>query len=422
MSKICQNCNSILSDNHKFCTKCGAKIVDKLEEKRVVSDNKNNLNTKESTGTYYKIGAFLILIGIALFFGLNKNNNAIPQEEIIKKKSEQQPIIKKEDDNKTKKTVDNNYVQKELTEYVIDYIDKVNKRYMGSIKELYANNIKSFSDITYSKEKVFKEKEDYFKRWNIFQMKLNNIESINTDKNNGNHIIKYNMSFLAYSTNKIKGIRGEALNTLILNSDMKIIEEQQTILSKMNFTNPNELLNTFFDKKVNNANYENNTLTKIIISNYPRSEGEIPESLLITKYNDKYLNFYKSGFFIDSFEYLDENKILIRLSNTTANINYIFDLKNNSNILLGGGSTIELINQGEYKGFFKVSGIKTYLIREDGSPEGAHWFDAIKNSDGKIVKFISTNSNKCVSIERLINKEDIKYLRQSLNDCIFVDY
>ena len=46
MSKICQNCNSILSETHNFCTICGTKIVDKFEE--VFNDNKNNLSQKEN--------------------------------------------------------------------------------------------------------------------------------------------------------------------------------------------------------------------------------------------------------------------------------------------------------------------------------------------------------------------------------------
>lgn len=86
MSKICQNCNSILSENHNFCTKCGTKIVDKLEKKIVFNDNKNNLSQKENIRKY-KIGGFLILIALALFFVFDKSNNTSPQKEMIQNNS-----------------------------------------------------------------------------------------------------------------------------------------------------------------------------------------------------------------------------------------------------------------------------------------------------------------------------------------------
>ena len=314
-----------------------------------------------------------------------------------------------------------NSLDNELKKYIINYIEKTNKGYFLTVKELYANEIKSFSDISYPKDKVFKEKEKYLKRWDIVQTRLNNIEYIGTEIKTGNYIVKYNINFLVYNTNEIEGIKGEALNTLVLNSDMKIIEEQQTVISKMNFTNPNELIGTFFEQKVNNGNYENSNPAKIIISNYNVSEGEYPKSLLITKYNNKNLVFYESGFYIDSFKYLDKNKILIRVSNVTTERNYIFDLTNNSSIFIGNGSNIEIIKNGEYNGFFKVSGIKTYLTRDDGTSEGAYWFDAIKNIDGKIIKLISKNSKKCIPVKKLLKEKDISYLQQSLNDCIFVD-
>lgn len=309
---------------------------------------------------------------------------------------------------------DRNSLENELKKYIENYIDKTNKGY--SVKELYAKEIKSFSDISYPKDKIFKDKENYLKRWNIAQTRLNNIESINIEKGTGYYIVKYNINFLVYNINKMQGIKGEALKTFILNSDMKIVEEQEKINSKMNFTDPNQLIGTFFKQ------IDNNGQAKIITSNYTLSEGEDPISLLITKHNNKDLVFYESGFYIDSFKYLNNNKILIQLSNVTTERNYIFDLTNNSCIFIGNGSDIEIINNGEYNGFLKVSGIKTYLFGDDGTSEGIYWFDAIKNIDGKIIKLISKNSKKCIPVKKLLKEKDISYLQQSLNDCIFVDY
>lgn len=303
--------------------------------------------------------------------------------------------------------------------FLVDYIDYTNKGYIGKLEEFYANEIKSFSNANYSKEKVFKDKKDYFKRWDIVQVRLLDIESIDKEDNTENYIIKYNIEFLVYNTRTIKGIRGKALNTLVLNNNMKIIEEQQSILNKNKFTNPNELLNGFFVLK--ESSNKNNIIAKTIISNYQIGEGEFPQSLLIINYKDNYLNFYESDFYLNSIEYLDESKMLLKLTNNTTERNYVFDLEKNSSFILGDGNT-ELIKYGEYKGFFKVTSAKTYLLKEDGSSEGAHWYDAIKDSNGKIVKFLSKNTSKCVSVKRLMNGIDTQYLQQSLNECIYVEY
>ncbi|MCT7530430.1 hypothetical protein [Aliarcobacter cryaerophilus] len=389
------------------------------EEFKLSSNKKINKNIKILIGTLFIILLFVILTIIIKFekdFTYDhfvENNNS----EVNKEKFDTKELL----DIETNK----NHLNNELKKYVIDYIDKTNKGYLFKVEELYANDIKSFSDISYPKNKVFKEKEKYLKRWNIVQTRLNNIESIDIENKTGNYIIKYNINFLVYNTNDLKGIKGEALNTFILNSDMKIIEEQQNIISKINFTDPNELIDTFFEQIVHTSNYENIGSSKIIISNYKVNEGEFPLSLLITKYNNnnnKNLVFYESGFYIDSFKYLDKNKILLRLSNTTIEKNYIFNVKNNSKIFLGNSSKIEIINNGEYNGFLKLSGIKTYLTRENGASEGTYWFDAIKNLDGKFIKLISKNSTKCIPVKNLIKEEDTSYLQQSLNDCIFVDY
>ena len=64
MSRTCKNCNSKISDEHKFCTKCGTKIEEKVEEEIIANDSQSNQNKKENIPNYNKIGGFLIFIGI----------------------------------------------------------------------------------------------------------------------------------------------------------------------------------------------------------------------------------------------------------------------------------------------------------------------------------------------------------------------
>lgn len=305
--------------------------------------------------------------------------------------------------------------------FVIRYIDNANKGYIYDLEKMYANEIKSYSNIAYSKEKVFKDKKNYLDKWNIIQMKLIDFESIEIIDNYNGYYIKYKINFLVYNTKKMNGIKGTAINTFVLNNDMKIIEEQQDILDRDKFTNPNELLKGFFSEKISSF-LDKNITGKIITSNYPIYEGEIPHSLLIVKYKDKFLNYYESGFFINSFEQISENKIYISLANNTTERNYSYDLEKNQAIFIGDG-TIEIIKYGENKGLFKVTGKKTYFYDKDGNSNGARWYDALLNDEGKIVEFISkANSKECVPAKTLVSDKDIAYLRQSLNEIICVDY
>ena len=230
MSKICQNCNSILSDNHKFCTKCGAKIVDKLEEKRVVSDNKNNLNTKESTGTYYKIGAFLILIGIALFFGLNKNNNAIPQEEIIKKKSEQQPIIKKEVTSQIEKKytiINSSEITNKINDFLTGFIHLLTDEEYYSIQ--YIDDVIYYDWGKTKGLKAHNDKINLIKKWPYLRYSVRSIDSIKQDES-GNYIIEFKLNFKSWNF-KRKGFQGIAQYRLVITKYMtQVLEENSKVL------------------------------------------------------------------------------------------------------------------------------------------------------------------------------------------------
>lgn len=66
----CSKCGNLNNEEHKFCTKCGTKIVEQVEEEVIVNDSQSNQNKKENIPNYNKIGGFLIFIGIILVLGL----------------------------------------------------------------------------------------------------------------------------------------------------------------------------------------------------------------------------------------------------------------------------------------------------------------------------------------------------------------
>ena len=66
----CSKCGNLNSEEHKFCTKCGTKIEEQVEEEIIVNDLQSNQNKKENILNYNKIGGFLIFIGIILVLGL----------------------------------------------------------------------------------------------------------------------------------------------------------------------------------------------------------------------------------------------------------------------------------------------------------------------------------------------------------------
>lgn len=62
---ICEKCNNIIDEDSKFCSKCGERILVKVEESDINFIKKNEDNIK-----YQKIGGFLIFIGILLILGI----------------------------------------------------------------------------------------------------------------------------------------------------------------------------------------------------------------------------------------------------------------------------------------------------------------------------------------------------------------
>ena len=51
----CSKCGNLINEEHKFCTKCGTKIVKQVEEEIIVNDSQSNQNNKCSIQEYKSI-------------------------------------------------------------------------------------------------------------------------------------------------------------------------------------------------------------------------------------------------------------------------------------------------------------------------------------------------------------------------------
>lgn len=117
MARTCKNCYSSVNDEHKFCTKCGTKIVEQVEEEIIVNDLKSSQKKEENkfSGSLTFIGIILILglIGKLTFFNENHTNEY--KEEIIKNKSNVQSNNYSSDNSSSvenKESLDNNNISK----------------------------------------------------------------------------------------------------------------------------------------------------------------------------------------------------------------------------------------------------------------------------------------------------------------------
>ena len=81
------------------------------------------------------------------------------------------------------------------------------------------------------------------------------------------------------------------------------------------------------------------------------------------------------------------------------------------------------VTNGELKGLFLLKGRKHYQTR-NGEPMGALWTNELVNQNGELVYIMSEPKNEfgCIPLNEFLDTTK-KYpqLRQSLNDCVYVE-
>jgi hypothetical protein len=133
-------------------------------------------------------------------------------------------------------TTPSSTTDRQILTFIDDYISRGNSRDLKGVMDLYANRVNYFRADNVSKDFIYKDKKKYYKRWPSMQVefiKINNIERYGNERT-----VTYTILFDVYNYAKRKGIRGKAINTVILkniNGSLKIISDKQKVLSRQKY-------------------------------------------------------------------------------------------------------------------------------------------------------------------------------------------
>ncbi len=126
--------------------------------------------------------------------------------------------------------------RQEVMDFINLYISQTNNGNLNEITSLYAQRVNYFQSGEVSRNFVYKDKKAYIKRWpNIQQdfIELINIKDI-TGQSTGKEV-RYSIRFDVYNQSKKKGIKGKAINTIVLkkeNDKLEIISDRQKVLTR----------------------------------------------------------------------------------------------------------------------------------------------------------------------------------------------
>ena len=154
-------------------------------------------------------------------------------EKILTVKSNQKYTLPKEiEKNKIN-------VKEEVAIFIDKYISRGNSRNLMGLLSLYDTKVDYFSANNASKDFIYKDKVNYFKRWPSSQTKLIEIQNISIMSDIPNTVkVTYIASFDVYNYEKKKGIKGKAKNYIVLkksNGQLKIISDKQKVLSRESY-------------------------------------------------------------------------------------------------------------------------------------------------------------------------------------------
>ncbi len=127
----------------------------------------------------------------------------------------------------------------QILSFLNKYISVANNRNINGIMDLYSQNVNYFRAGIVSNRFIYKDKVNYYKRWPKIRIDLiaindiNNVEGKMDEKR-----VTYSINFNVYNYSKQKGIKGKAINTVILrnnNGILKIISDKQKVLNRRKY-------------------------------------------------------------------------------------------------------------------------------------------------------------------------------------------
>ncbi len=127
----------------------------------------------------------------------------------------------------------------QILSFLDKYISRGNSRDLNGVMALYSKRVNYFRAGTVSKNFIYKDKVKYYKRWPSMQVGFIGIDDIKNVKGRSNEkIVTYSINFDVYNYSKRKGIKGQAINTVILkneNGTLKIISDKQKVLNRKKY-------------------------------------------------------------------------------------------------------------------------------------------------------------------------------------------
>ena len=144
------------------------------------------------------------------------------------------------DSSLPEKYTSNKISKNDILKFIDDYISRWNSRDLKGIMELYDNKVNYFKAGVVSRKYILNDKLDYYKRWPSLQISLLNIESVqDIPGSDREKLVKYRIKFDVFNYLKEEGIKGVAVNTVILNKkrndEIKIIYDKQKIVKRRKY-------------------------------------------------------------------------------------------------------------------------------------------------------------------------------------------
>lgn len=146
-------------------------------------------------------------------------------------------IIKPLDSNAIDNSTSTDTVSvQQIYAFIDEYISRGNSKDIDGVLDLYGDEVDYFNAGIVSKNRIYKDKVDYYKRWPSVQcslVKVDAIQDVNSLKNAKK--VTYRINFDVYNYDESKGIKGQASNTVILKKEkgvIKIVSDKQKVLHR----------------------------------------------------------------------------------------------------------------------------------------------------------------------------------------------
>jgi len=127
----------------------------------------------------------------------------------------------------------------QILSFIDKYISRGNSRDLDGVIALYSQRVNYFRAGVVSKNFIYNDKVKYYKRWPSIQVSFIGIDDIKNVRGHSNEkIVTYSIDFDVYNYSKRKGIKGQAINTVILKNEdgtLKIISDKQKVLNRKKY-------------------------------------------------------------------------------------------------------------------------------------------------------------------------------------------